>query len=148
MRHRVTAAEIAADLTSTPRGLIVGDSPQTGVVSDGYGVVFAANGARLVPTRSSLAPNDPYNSSTTAFQTGTHEQLRFRMPSGYAGADEFTAFEWLDDDRLAMMNAANSWRQTTAEILICRVSTGQCELAATAKSGEDPRIAPHLPLPG
>jgi hypothetical protein len=148
-RQRVTAAELAADLASTPRALIVGDSPQTGVVSDGYGVVFAVKGARLVAMRSGLAPDDPYNSATTAFKASTQEQLRFRMPAGYnGGADEFTAFEWLDDDRLAMMNAANSWRQTTAEILICRVSTGHCELAAGANSGDDPRIAPHIGLPG
>jgi len=149
--ERVSTDDLAADLAGANRGIIVGDSPETGVASDGYGEVFAVERARLVPLRSSLAPDDPYNSPTTAFDTGTRKQVWFRVPSGYqGGADEFTAFEWLDDDRLALMNAANSWRQTTAEILVCQISTRRCQLSVPAKStgADGPRIAPHLALPG
>jgi hypothetical protein len=146
---RVSADDLNADRAGAPRGIIVGESPETGLVSDGYGQVFAVERARLVPMQSSLAPDDPYNSPTPAFDTGTRKPLWFRVPTGYeGGADEFTAFEWLDDDQLALMNAANSWRQRTAEILVCRVSTRRCELVVAAKSGDRPRIAPHLGLPG
>ena len=154
--ERVTAHELAADLAGSPRGLIVGGSPQTGVVSDGYGVVFTVRGARLIPMIEKLLPagrprseQDPVSSPTKAFDTRTRKQVRFRVPDGYRGAEEFTAFEWLDDDRLALMNAANTWRQATGEILVCRISTGRCELAVGEKEsgGDTPRIAPHLPFP-
>jgi hypothetical protein len=149
--ERVSAAEAASDLAGMPRGLVLGDSADTGRVTNGYGVVFAVRGERLVPTSESLAPSDPYNSTTSAFDTGTHQRLQFHLPAGHrSAAEEFTAFEWLDDDRLALMNAANSWRQTTGEILVCRISTSRCNVAVPAKSTRDdePRIAPHLPLPG
>jgi hypothetical protein len=136
--ERATADELAADLASSPRGLIVGDSPETGVVSDGYGVAFAVKGARLVAKRD--------NSRTTAFDARTRKQLQLRLPFGYHGASEFTAFEWLDDDRLALMDAANSFHQTTREIVVCRISTGRCDVAVPA--GDVARIAPHLGLPG
>ncbi len=149
--EQVTDDDLATDLARSPRGLIVGDSPETGVVSDGYGAVFAVKGARLVPMRASLSPSDPYNSRTAAFDTGTRQPLHLQVPAGYHGSDEFTAFEWVDDDRLALMNAANAWRQTTGDILVCQISTGHCEVAAPAKRPNTPggpRIAPHLGLPG
>jgi len=146
--ERVTSGELAADRASAPRGLILGDSPETGVVSDGYGTVFTVRGARLVPMLEGRANGDPTTSPTAAFDTASRERVRFRLPAGYDGADEFTAFEWIDDDRLALMNAANSWDQTTADILVCRISDGQCAVVVPATPGDKVRMVPHLPLPG
>jgi hypothetical protein len=150
--ERATADELAADLASASRGLIVGDSPETGVVSDGYGVLFAVKGERLVVMRLDGSPSDSNDSRTSAFDSGTRQLLDLRVPAGYNGADEFTAFEWIDDDRLALMNAANSFHQTTGDILVCRISTGRCEVAAPARPEQGrqspPRVAPHLGLPG
>ena len=47
-----------------------------------------------------------------------HRRLQFLLSNGYeGGAEEFTVFASFDD-RIARMNAANSWCQTTAEILV------------------------------
>jgi hypothetical protein len=150
--EQVTSNELVEDLAGSPRSLTVGDSTEKGIVSNGYGAVFAVKRGRLVPMREGSSPTDPYNSRTKAFVASTGQRLDLRVPVGYVGAEEFTAFEWIDDDRLALMNAANSWRQTTGDILVCQLSTGRCEIAAPARPeqspGSGPRIAPHLDLPG
>jgi len=150
--ERVTTGELAADRAGAPRGLIVGESPETGVVSDGYGTVFAVKGDRLVPMREHLSATDPNNSPSRAFDTGTDKQLWFRPPTGSVST-EYTAFEWLDDDRLVLMNAANTFH-TNGEILVCQISTGRCDVvvAATPNAHDDsrppPGVVPHLGLPG
>jgi len=80
------------------------------------------------------------------------------MPEGYDRASEFTAFEWLDDDRLALMayvgqvgfDAGSSdigrSRAGYGDILVCRVSTGRCDL--TVEWTGTVRIAPYIGLPG
>jgi len=152
--QRVTADDLAADVADRPRGLILGQSPERGLPTNGYGVGFAVRGARLVPLRTELAPagrprsdQDLVSSATRAFDTGTHRELLFRLPGGYDAADEYTAFEWLDDDRLALMNGANSFSETNGDILGCRISTGRCDVLSPGKPG-DVRVVPHLPLPG
>jgi len=154
---RVSQADLAADLAGQPRGLIVGDSPETGVATEGHGQRFLVEGRRLEPVLDGRVDDNPAYLPTTAFAAGTLDPLELRLPAGYEEADEFTAFQWVDDDRLALMNAANELKQTTGDILVCRVSTGQCELAAGPKAPGDtigdeevelPRVAPHLPLPG
>lgn len=71
------------------------------------------------------------------------EPLRLRLPADYKGVDDFSVLEWLDDDHVALMATPTSGGSTTARtveprgtggILVCRVSTGGCELAVPAKN--------------
>ena len=149
-----SSRDLAADLASGPRGIILGDSPDTGVVTDGMEQRFVVDGTNLVPVREGRADGNPALFPTTAFDTGTRAQLQLRVPEGYDRAAEFTAFEWLDDDRLALMAYANQLapggfydaRPGPRDILVCHISTGRCDLAV--KGTMDVRIAPHLGLPG
>jgi hypothetical protein len=151
--REVGADELAADQAAEPRGMVLGPSPDTGQVTDGY-IGFLVRGSRLVPHREVLVPpgrprgeQDPVSLPTRAFDTGSHRQVRFRLPAGYAAAADYNSFEWLDDDRLLLTNDANGWDQTSADILACRISTGACTVVAPARRGEV-RVVPHLWLPG
>lgn len=145
--------DLAVDQVGEPRGLVLGEAPDTGLVTDGY-VGFAVRGSRLVPEREALRPagrprgqQDPVSLPVRAFDTGTHQQVRFRLPDGYDAAAGYIAFEWLDDDRLLLTNGVNAWDGTNTDILACRISTGACNVVVPARPGEV-RILPHIWLPG
>ncbi len=151
--REVGSDDLAADQAGEPRGLVLGPSPDTGLVTDGF-VGFAVRGARLVPEREALVPpgrprreQDPVSVPARAFDTGTHQQVRFRLPAGYDAAAGYIAFEWLDDDRLLLTNGVNTWDGSNSDILACRISTGACNVVAPARPGEV-RVLPHLWLPG
>ena len=105
VQTEVTTQDLADDLASRPRGLVVGESADSGVVTDGLNFQrFEVRGDRLVPT----VPDDPdatvsTHTDTRVFDTATRAELRLRIPDGYDRADEFTIFEWVDDDRIALM---------------------------------------------
>ncbi len=138
---RVTTAseqEYAAELAGQPRNLVVGDSFDTGEALDGIDVVFVREGSRLV-----AMPwlNGGARGLTTAFDT-SGAPIRLRVPDGYDGARSFTVFQWLDDDRLAMMAGAGGMgfvpgadpddpedNDGYGDVMVCRISTGLCRLA-------------------
>jgi hypothetical protein len=133
-----TRKAYAADLKSQPRGLVVGDTWQTGTATDGIGASFRVVGSRLVSWW--RLPNGE-QILTKAFDTATGQAVRLRLPTGYrADGAGFTLFEWLDDDTVALSGDG---------ILTCHLSDGRCALAV---NGPPPtrghRILPHLPLPG
>jgi hypothetical protein len=142
---------LAQDIDSHPRGLVVGDDQQTGVRTSGVQQVFRVIGSRLVPVeQSDLSSFVP----STAFDTGTGERLRLRLPGGYDGvrADPtddppfFVMFEWLDDGTVALVggNTPNHF----GDILVCHLADGRCEVAVKAPRGDVTRIAAHTWPPG
>jgi hypothetical protein len=130
---RVTLAEGAIDpgqspsylddIRSHPRGLVIGDSWDTGTPQQGS--QFAVVGTRLVPIYDDRL--------TSAFDTATRRPIRLHLPAGYkpdpAKHDDggFGLFEWLDDDTVALENFRTG--RHDQDILTCRLSTGRCELA-------------------
>ena len=163
----VSAAEYVADLRSQPRTLVLGDSYEAGTVSDGIDVMFINQGSRLVAVGVPEDLGGPLTScgtdrcETSAFDT-SGAPVRLRVPDGYVGARSFTVFQWLDDDRIALMAGAggnfvfgldNDLPGDNAgygDILVCRVSTGACELAVKGPelSGDIHRIVPDYGTPG
>lgn len=116
------------DIRSHPRGLVVGDSWDTGTPTPsgfGVGFQFAVVGTRLVPSRDGHL--------TSAFDTGTRRPIELHLPAGYkpdpSELDDggFGLFEWLDDDTVALENFRTG--RHDQDILTCRLSTGRCELA-------------------
>ena len=134
----------AADIRSHPRGLVVGDTWQTGTATDGVGASFRVVGSRLVPWW--RLPNGE-QAFKKAFDTATGRAARLRLPSGYRalGGHGFTLFEWLDDDTVALFGGGI---EHSADILTCHPSDGRCSLAVKGDNTRERRIFPHLPLPG
>jgi hypothetical protein len=129
-----SAQAYAEDVRGQPRGLIVG-----GIATDGIGVIFRAVGSRLVPQR-----DGRYRPVVgTAYDTATGQALRLQAPASHID-DEFTLFEWLDDDTVALI--------AEADIVMCELATGRCAVAAAWSSRDNReatrRILPGFPLPG
>ena len=163
----VSAAEYAADLLSQPRNLVLGESYEAGAVSDGIDVMFVNQGSRLVAVGvpedlgGPLSPCGTDRCETSAFDT-SGAPVRLRVPDGYVGARSFTVFQWLDDDRLALMAGAGGNfvfgidndlpgdNTGYGDILVCRIASGACELAVKGPelSGDIHRIVPDYGTPG
>ena len=163
----VSAAEYAADLRSQPRNLVLGESYEAGAVSDGIDVLFVNQGSRLVAVGvpdelgGSLASCGTDRCETSAFDT-SGSPVSLRVPEGYDGARSFTVFQWLDDDRLALMAGAGGTfvfgldndlpgdNKGYGDIMVCRISTGACRLAVNGPelSGDIQRIVPDFGTPG
>jgi hypothetical protein len=148
-RHEspVTEQAYTDDITSQPRQLVVGDSPQTGSLTDGIGQIFNVTGARLVPVRNDADPSDPANPelvTTSAFETDSDQALALRLPTGYQSDGQFTLFEWLDDDTVALSGGNQS---SEGDILTCRLSGGRCDIAIKGKPGWE-RLLPQTVLIG
>ena len=144
------------------RALVVGGSFEGGKVTNGLDVTFVREGTHL---RAAVPGTTVPGRLTTAFAT-TGTPVRLRVPEGYDRARSFTAFQWLDDDRLALMAGAgmgyvpglpDSPVDSTGygDILVCQVSTGACRLAARGPgepqdnngdqiADDNLRIVPHF----
>ena len=75
------------------------------------------------------------------------------LPRGYPahhdalGRGDFSLFEWIDDNTVALVGPSG-WDDTPGygDILTCRLSDGNCELAVP---GDGPvRVVPEIGLPG
>jgi hypothetical protein len=128
------------DIRSQPRGLVLGDSWETGK-PDPFGV-FRVVGKMLVA-----------QPGIRAYDTATHDPVRFRLPNGYRGAVEFDVFEWLNDDTVALIGPSG-WgdmhpgAQTDpgyGDVLTCRLSDGHCDL--TARGHGPVRLAGNTTVP-
>jgi hypothetical protein len=163
----VSQDEYAAALLSQRRSLVVGDSFDRGAVSDGVDDLFIRKGARLLATE----PSDRGDLRSTASFDSTGSPIRLRVPEGYDGARSFTTFQWLDDDRLALMAGAGSMgfvpgldpdlpadNDGYGDIMVCRISSGTCRLAVrgpgpppvdpATQTPEYLRLVPHYGTPG
>jgi hypothetical protein len=135
----------AADIRSHPRGLVVGDSWRSGTATDGIMLDFRATGPRLEPLR---LPFGREVVGGSVFDTATGRAVRLRLPQGYRAdpALEFTLFEWLDDDTVALVGGGLGAGST--DILSCRLADGSCVVAVPEDDGYDRRTVPNLDLPG
>jgi hypothetical protein len=161
-RSRVPEAVYGTDRRATPRGLVVGDSWETGTPTDGIGQSFRVSHGRLIPQRILSGGLEP--ADTAAFVTGSGRPLHLRLSARYAERfipfnkealrqvwriDSLVLFEWLDDDTVALGVGVNGYDEPTGyngDIVRCTVSTGRCELAVPGVN--DVRTVPNLGLPG
>jgi hypothetical protein len=135
------------DVRNQPRGLVIGDSWQTGRPTDAIGQPFWVDGSRLVPV-DKLWASEPV--AAAAFDSVTQRPVRLRLPGGYQaehdelGRGDFWLFEWLDDDTVALVGWDYAPRY--GDIMTCRLSTGYCELTVP---GHGPgRVVANSGLPG
>jgi hypothetical protein len=142
-RVPVTRRDLAADLRNNGRSLVVGDSWEAGRVADGIYQQFRVAGSHLVPTGRPTDPGAPTDTSLFDSRTGKRVQLRV---TGYENGTEFTLYEWLSDDTVALaVQGGLGGPPPYGDILRCRLSTGECERAVRGR--HDPRIFPNLWLP-
>jgi hypothetical protein len=142
---------LAQDIDSHPRGLIIGDDPETGVRTTGVGQLFRVVGTRLVPELN--VDSEPVLARAT-FDTKTRGTVRLRLPRGYdvarndptADPPFFTLFEWLDDDTVVLVEGNTGTH--VGDIVTCHLSGGRCEITVEAPRGEVTRIVVNDHLPG
>jgi hypothetical protein len=142
-----TTQSYADELLNHARGLVVGDTRQTGTATDGIGQVFHDVGSRLLAWKGLWSPDE--QAPTKSFDTATGHALRLRLPAGYHADpnEDFTLFEWLDDDTVALV--AQFGGNGAGDILTCQLSNGRCDVAFKRHEGADwAPLVPHLPLPG
>lgn len=120
------------DLATLPRGLLVGDTRTTATPTSGIGLSLTPVNGHLV----SLLDHgeDPAHEVTTqAFDTGSGDQLDLRLPPGYRSSQMLNVFDWLDDDRLALV-ADGDQGTDQGQILVCRISSQSCRLMLPSSS--------------
>ncbi len=146
-----TAQEYAEHLRSHPRGLVLGDSWQTGTPTTGVGQSGSEQslGQRFSVVGSRLVPVNDHDQATSAFDTATRRALRLRLPPGYhvKTSDFFHLVEWLDDNTVALV-FSGGW--SAGDIITCQLPAGRCVVAVPAPEapGDTVRIVPNFPLPG
>jgi hypothetical protein len=60
----------------------------------------------------------------------TDQRLRLRLPSGYRSSEDLAITQWLDADRVVLVAPHSYSGADGTELLVCRLSTGGCRLAA------------------
>ena len=140
----------ADDLRTHSRALVIGDTWQTGNLTDGEYQTFSVEGSRLVP----LADVHSQRVPSRAFDATTGQPVRLRLPGGYhpdpetiadAGTDSFTFFQWLDDDTIALSQGIDN---TKGDLITCHLSDGRCHLTVRAAPPDTYRIVAGGSLPG
>jgi hypothetical protein len=134
-------AAYLADLRSQARALVVGDSFDSGTVTEGIGLGFVVSGSRLVPR---LDPEDP---PTKAYDA-TGRAVQFHVPAAYHRAGGFHIVEWLDDDTVAL--AVGGQGPYSGDVLTCHLSDGRCDQVVTgpgSDTGVGQRLFPQQWLP-
>ena len=142
---RVSARSYVADLRGRTRTLVVGDALDSGTLSDGIDQEFVLVGRELV----ARGPG-----RTAAFDPVSGERLRLRAPTGYGFgygyAETLHLFQWLDDDRFALLDASswNTGDYLGEDLLVCRLSSGRCTIAVRRPPTAGSPIVPELGTPG
>ena len=130
-RTPATPADYRAETRTTPPMLVVG-SADSFTPADCCSVVHSRLQGHT-PQGGAPAP---------VFVTATGERLRVSVPDRYEG-ETLSVFQWLDDDQFAIvMSVPGVGRVPTGDLLVCRVSAGECR---TVASGEQYWL---LPGPG
>jgi hypothetical protein len=143
--RRVPATEYRSVLRRGPRALVVGDSLESGAVGDGVGEDFALVGGLLV--------FHALGGGRETFDAGTGQRLLLRAPARYAHAgpaESFYLFEWLSDDRFAMLDAT-AWHTGVhrgEDLLVCTISTQRCTVAIRRPDSAGSPIVPGVETPG
>jgi len=144
-REPVTTAAYLDVLEHSPRQLVIGTAPDNGLVGDGVGVDFEFVDQQLVAH--AVSPQAVYEARSRRLL-----QLRGSpaMARGMGLGDPFELFEWLDDDRFALLdisvNPGLGVRQ--GDILTCRISTSSCAVAVRATTHGSSPIVPGVQTAG
>ena len=131
-----------AELRGRARTLVVGDSPDTGKVTDGVGQDFRFVGSRLVATG-----EGGDDDQVSVFDGVTGKRISLRAPTGYGPADDLELFQWLDHDRMALF-ATRDTPDQKFELLICRLSDGTCRISVPSKAIPTMPVLPHVRTSG
>ena len=75
---------------------------------------------------------DAQGARPPVFVAATGERLRVSVPDQYDGMT-LDLFQWLDDDRFALVANSSVKRAPIGDLLVCRISAGECH---TVASGE------------
>ncbi|HEX6149479.1 hypothetical protein [Nocardioides sp.] len=83
---------------------------------------------------------DAQGARPPVFVAATGERLRVTVPDGYEG-ESLGVRQWLDDDRFALVvhGTGGIGRVPTGDLLVCRISSGECR---TVASGEQDWLLP------
>jgi hypothetical protein len=152
--------ELWDDLRAHPRGLIKGDSFADGEVVNEHvnqeAVYFVPDGSSLALRRfvHEAGPGDADDVYAFGGFDTTGRRLNLRLPDGYTpAATAYALFQWLDDDRFAVMAGAThnefGWNGFPAygDILVCNIAQERCTLAAKGRTDDGFRLVPHLDVP-
>ncbi len=145
-------------LRTLPRGFVKGDSFTDGEVVthdvNQENVYFEPRGSSLELRR--LIRETPDGEAVYGyggFDT-TGRRLNLKLPDDYTpAATDYTLFQWLNDDRFAVMAGAAhnefGWNGFPGygDILVCDIARERCTLAAPGPTDDGYRIVPHLDVP-
>ncbi len=141
-RSTVSPSRLRAAFRAGSRMLVVGDSPDSGTLTDGIGQEFAVVDGQLVArARGGAALFD---------SRGT--RLRLRAPPGFHDSPTggLLLFQWLDDDTVALLDATG-WTAGVLggeDLLVCKLTTGRCRVAVRTDGAQGSPIVPELGTPG
>jgi hypothetical protein len=145
-RSSITVEDYQRLLRRSPRMLVVGPTLESGTVESGINQDFAFIGEELVAGgRGTGRPMfDPV--------TGRRLVLRVspRYGYGFGAAERLYLFQWLDDDRFALLDGTgwNSGEYRGEDLLVCRLSTGRCTVAVRRPPSAGSPIVPEIGSPG
>jgi hypothetical protein len=142
--HRtIPYAEYETELRGTARGLVVGDSLQSGEATPGVGEYLWVNHGRLV--KELFTHNGFRSRPATVFDTATGRAVpSFELPPAYRHDEAFIVSQWVDDDSFVVWAHDYASVDThQGDLLVCRLSTARCELAVPPPGGRRHQIAPE-----
>jgi hypothetical protein len=127
LQARVDWAGYEADRRSRPgvlTGPYIGDARVEGPVTYEF-IGFVRRGARL------LADGGEPGVGFIPTLALTGRPVRLRMPAGDRTSDALAITQWLDADRVVLVAPHSYSGADGTELLVCRLSTGGCRLAAS-----------------
>jgi len=135
-RETISSPPYQAAPLSTDRALVVGDSFESGTVTDGIGYDqgFAIAGSRLVPTGA--------GADAAFFDPATGERLHFEAPSETGSVDRLSLFQWLDDHTFALVASAGPSAAPSGDLIVCSSADGSCEIAVRTAAPAEPPLLP------
>ncbi len=145
-RSTLTVEDYQNALRHSPRMLVVGRTPASGTVKSGINQDFAFIDRDLVAGgRGTGQPMyDP--------ATGRRLVLRAsaRLGYGFGAAERLYLFQWLDDDRFALLDGTgwNAGEYAGEDLLVCSLSRGRCTVAVRRPISAGSPIVPEIGSPG
>lgn len=151
------AEELWQDLRANPRAFVAGDSFAKGQVMSNeinyQAVYFEPHGSKLELRRVVREKANGDEIYGLGGYDTTGRRLNLGLPDGYTPAPtEYSLFQWLDDDRFAVMPGATFSKGLEnvpgyGDILVCDIAEERCTLAAPGPTNDRFRLVPHLNVP-
>jgi hypothetical protein len=144
--HTIPYAEYETELRSTARGLVIGDSLESGEATPGVGEYLFVDHGRLV--KRLFSRDGSRSHPTTVFDTATGQAVpSFELPPAYRHDNAFVISQWVDDDSFVVWAHDYASVDThQGDLLVCRLSTARCELAVPPPTGQRHQIAPEAAI--